>query len=361
MWAETATQLHDLRRQLLYAAGGALHRGGVFRALHKAVFPETLSVAMYHGVVETPLPVRDFCFTSCASFAAHMAYLHEHFSVLHLEEALSLAAPHTGKPLACITFDEGFAGVHDHAFPILRQLRMPATVYLVTDFVDSDRTVWAARLHQAILETSASFVDVGEVRYSLADARARALASAALQEHLKCHEPAALEAALLDVEVQLGVSPSASRPPRRGFGILSASQIRRMAQDDLFRFGAHTATHQILTRTTAERAAGEITRSVRAVAALVRRPSATFAYPNGGLGDFDEAAIAALRALGIRYGVTTLEGPNFRGDDPYRVRRYGIGAEDPVARFAGLMHHSRAATAHLLGQAPFTTSKQIPV
>ena len=114
-----------------------------------------------------------------------------------------------------------------------------------------------------------------------------------------------------------------------------------MGRDGLVRFGAHTASHQILTRTTREDARGEIERSVAALAALVERPSRTFAYPNGGPDDFDDTVAGFVRGAGIEYAVTTIEGPNGLHVDPYAIRRYGIGSGDPLPRFAGLIHHAR--------------------
>ena len=114
-----------------------------------------------------------------------------------------------------------------------------------------------------------------------------------------------------------------------------------MSRSGLVRVGAHTANNQILTRATREEARREIETSVAAVARLVERPSRAFAYPNGTAGDFDEETISALGEAGIRYGMTTIEGPNVQPLDPYRIQRYGIGAGDSIARFAGLVHHTR--------------------
>lgn len=39
---------------------------------------------------------------------------------------------------AALTFDDGFSGVFDHAWPLLRDLRIPATVFVLADAVERD-------------------------------------------------------------------------------------------------------------------------------------------------------------------------------------------------------------------------------
>jgi peptidoglycan/xylan/chitin deacetylase (PgdA/CDA1 family) len=330
-----------LRRQAIYAAGRALHGIGALRALHRLVLPDTISILMYHGIVSSPLPVDDGCFVLAADFAEQMEYVARHFDVLHIEEALSETRARGKCRIACVTFDDGFSSVCELALPILERLKIPATAYLVTDLVDSRRTVWFAELHQAICETRATSVCLEGSRFPLRDPRERALASAALQRALKALDRPSFAPALEATLSQLGTDRDGM--PWPAFRMLRRAEIERMTRDDLVRVGAHTASHQILTRTTPADARLEIARSVEAVAALVRRPSATFAYPNGGAGDFDATAIAAVRDTGLRFAVTTVEGPVRRGDDPYTLKRYFVRAGDPLARFAGLVHHTRDA------------------
>src|SRR3954469_3706243 len=53
-----------------------------------------------------------------------------------------LAARETGTPLpprtAVVTFDDGFQSVYTNAWPVLRELGIPATVFVSTAFLDSD-------------------------------------------------------------------------------------------------------------------------------------------------------------------------------------------------------------------------------
>lgn len=330
------------RRLIIHRTGGLLHGVGLFRWLHHRRLPDAISVVMYHGLLDVPLPVRDWCFLHVDRFAAQMEYLERHFRVMHLEEALDPSRPPAERPVACVTFDDGFASVHDLALPVLERLSVPATVFVVTGLVDKADTVWSARLHQAICETTVPEVHFAGRRFPLGNPKVRAQASAALQQGLKPLPKPAFDAALQDVLSRLGFGATRPIPIWEPFRMLRRDEIRRMSRSDLVRVGAHTASNQILTRTTKEEARREIETSVADVARLVERPSRAFAYPNGTAADFDGDAISALRDAGIQYGMTTIEGPNVQPLDPFRVRRYGIGAADSAARFAGLVHHTRA-------------------
>jgi len=55
--------------------------------------------------------------------------------------------------------------------------------------------------------------------------------------------------------------------------------------------------------------------------------SPVFAYPFGRRWDFDEASVAAVRAAGFDWAVTTHAGTNDADTDPWRLRRLMIDAD----------------------------------
>ena len=324
-----------------------LHRSGGLRRLHERVLPGSVSILMYHGLTRVPLTVPDPCFVSRELFERQIAYIARNFEVLHVEEALSFQHRASTRPVACITFDDGFASLHDLALPILEAYRTPATVYLVTDLIDTDQTVWFAALHQAIMETTTAKIEVAGREILLHSPEDRQSASQYLQVWLKSHDRPAFEPALNGLLAQLGFA--SQRPsPIEPFKMLNTQQIQRMCRNDLIRFGAHTTSHQILTRTTKEDATREIRESIAVVAKMVERPSLTFAYPNGAIDDFDVACIEALRGEGITIGLTSSPGPALAGCDPFTVPRYII-PDCSLPRFAARVHHARFGASRISG------------
>lgn len=105
---------------------------------------DRVPVLMYHRVgVPHHAGDRTYCIEP-ARFAAHMQALHtaghRAVSIADFVAWLEGASPALPAHAFVLTFDDGFAGVHEHAWPILRELSWPATVFLVADLIgDSDR------------------------------------------------------------------------------------------------------------------------------------------------------------------------------------------------------------------------------
>lgn len=75
-------------------------------------------------------------------FAVQMQFLADHAKVVSLENLLAGKWSDGQSPLLCaLTFDDGYAGVHDNALPILKRHGFPATVYLTTDAIQEVENV----------------------------------------------------------------------------------------------------------------------------------------------------------------------------------------------------------------------------
>jgi peptidoglycan/xylan/chitin deacetylase (PgdA/CDA1 family) len=89
-----------------------------------------MTVLCYHAVEPgwtAPMSVEP------TTFADHAAWLARHRDVVPLHTALGGMRPRGILPgrQVVLTFDDGFASVHEHALPVLVRLGLPATVFLV--------------------------------------------------------------------------------------------------------------------------------------------------------------------------------------------------------------------------------------
>lgn len=67
------------------------------------------------------------------TFEEHCSWLVRHRSVVGLDEAVGMldASGRLPRGVVALTFDDGFASLHEYALPILRRYSLPATVFLV--------------------------------------------------------------------------------------------------------------------------------------------------------------------------------------------------------------------------------------
>jgi peptidoglycan/xylan/chitin deacetylase (PgdA/CDA1 family) len=89
-----------------------------------------VAILCYHSVDpkwRSPLAV------SQDEFARQCEWLSRRRYMVELGTAVALMDPGGRLPsrVSALTFDDGFAGVYDHAFPILAKYRLPATVFVV--------------------------------------------------------------------------------------------------------------------------------------------------------------------------------------------------------------------------------------
>jgi protein-tyrosine-phosphatase len=112
-----------------------------------------------------------------------------------------------------------------------------------------------------------------------------------------------------------------------------------MSRSGLVEFGAHTASHAILSRLDPALQQSEILRSVQAVQELTGLECQMFAYPNGKPCDYTDESVEYLRRIGITTAVTSVPLRNVPGTDPLRLGRYGIGSDLSDAGFRSLVHN----------------------
>lgn len=295
---------------VLADTGLAVARG--VHALVRRRRGDRLAILMYHGVVERALD--PFCWHQLpvAAFRRQLTWVKRNMNVLPLEEALERLAERTLPPRACaITFDDGFLNNAEIAHPVLRELELPATIFLVTGMLGGDAALWPDRVYLALRATQPAEIDV----------RLRALKG--MPAHEKDEALAALGA-------------NGAQDPAE-FRLMTWEDVARLAEDPRIRFGAHTTSHEILSQLPDAEVEREIRESHAEVTRRLGYVPKVFAYPNGRPQDFDGRAQAALRALDVAWAVSTEEGLARSDGDPLAVRRICIGSDLPLRRFRVLV------------------------
>lgn len=299
-----------------------------------------LRVLTYHRVDEVDAhPWLDPGLISAAPeiFAQQMKYLaanYEPVSALDVVRAFEEENP-VGLPrrAVLVTFDDAYCDFAEHAWPILKQNRIPVILFVPTAFPDHpERLFWWDRLFHAFRTTSREELSTPVGQFSLSTARQRAEAYKSLKNHFKTvpHEQAIAEVNRicndLDVVPQQNI-------------VLSWSRLKSLASEGVT-LGAHTQNHPIMNCVTLDELESEVRGSLRDLTNQIGSPPLTFAYPSG---IHNKAAVGAVERAGFRLAFTTRRGLNEVGRaDRLRLQRINVGARTtlPVLR-AQLLSWSR--------------------
>lgn len=302
-----------MRRLIKSAVGTALHWCGVDRCVGvlSGSGHEPLILG-YHRVVEdfAAQAARSIpsMLTSTATLERQLDWLGRRYRLAPLEEVAvqALHGARDGRPLAAVSFDDGYRDVYEHAFPLLRRKGIPFAVFVVTDQVGGEDPQQHDELYGLLRRLFPAWQFPGQelcallreldlpVPTSLADARDCFHACRLLLTGLHQGELSSLLAALRE-RAELPADE------RRALAPLSWEMLLEM-QGAGVTVGSHTRRHTRLGHEVQWKLVDETGGSKRELEARLGREVRHFAYPDG---DFDASAVAAVAAAGYRYAYTT--------------------------------------------------------
>ncbi len=271
-------------------------------------------IIMYHSIFERD---RDL-------LAGQLKYLQGHFAIVSLEHLVKqLAAGSSPKNNEIVlTFDDGLRNHATVVYPILKQLKVPATFFVCPGLIGSGQWLWS---HESRRRLRAMPED----------------SFLALARQLQC--PATTVEGMVEWMKTLGLAerqaveakirrttpdfaPTAN--DREACDLMDWNDLRSL-DPALVTIGSHTVTHPILPTLTEEEINFELAASRRQLEDKLDRAVKYFCYPNGS--HHAQACVAAKRAyeaaVTTENGMLTLE----NSADLHRLPRI------PAARNGALM------------------------
>jgi peptidoglycan/xylan/chitin deacetylase (PgdA/CDA1 family) len=323
---------------------------------------DLVTIVMYHVIKPRQGLAAALKGLDYESFCGQLNYIRKHYTPVHLFEVADAAAGMRTLPPrpVVLTFDDGYAGHYDLAFPALREAAVPATFFPVSTStvdrrvldVNKIQLVLAAADPNDIVAAIEDAVDRGgaQTGKTPADYRAQgwrasrwdSAAVAYIKRMLQHAMPEEARRGLIDDLFARYVGDDERDVASALY--MTVDQATTMHRAGMT-IGAHGDRHVRLPTLTPDQQAVEIDGALRVLDAIgaPRRPF-VYCYANG---DHDDVSVALLRARGCCVAVTTRPDLARADSDPLTLPRLDTN-DLPIDGDAPIADWTRRAAADVM-------------
>lgn len=281
----------------------------------------SFSIFCYHKILNN----NKFSETnySLKIFEKQMQFLAENFIPMSLEDITEMLCVEKNIPenVIAVTFDDGYKDNYLYAFPILRKFNIPATIFLITGFIENSYLPWWDIISYAIDTTMVNELKLKMINkgksYQLTNIDNKIKFKNNLNHLLLYYNESEKLSMIRDLLDMLGIENTELQQCAES---LSWEEIIFMSNNGI-RFGAHTVNHPILSQIPLVQAKHEIIKSKELIEKKLGTTVKSFAYPNGKEKDFNSNTKKILHDAGFSCAVTTLHGFNNQISDFFELRR----------------------------------------
>lgn len=309
------------------------------RALHAAA-QGGITVLMYHEVLPDDVDLPSWLVLRASDFQVQANHLVHHYRVVSLDTALQLVTGpdvlHEDKrPLAVITFDDGYAGNLHCAAPVLCELGLPFTVYVATEKIERGGRYWYDDVICALLCHSGATLEISTSRGPLRYDGGRRNGAARWPEIDRVltaikNLPEDERQAIADQ-----LDAAAAMPELR---MMTPAEVGELAAMSRAEVGNHSHGHSMLDELGPEAARASLDAAQARLEQWTGRRPRHLSYPNG---NYNAETMQLAHELGFETAVTTQSRRWQASDHPLEIPRLGVGRFDRLSLFrakaAGLL------------------------
>jgi peptidoglycan/xylan/chitin deacetylase (PgdA/CDA1 family) len=246
-----------------------------------------------------------------------------------------------GRKEIVITFDDGYADNFHNAKLILEKHGIPATFFVVSDTVNNKEGFWWDKVGR--LTVAAKMLpEVFEM--TIAGTKYNWRVNLKEQPQPAQYEPDTYQnnAELSKIQLyyalweilgrlsfkeredtlrQIASWAGQSSIPHPDYLPMNSQELVSLASSPLFEIGAHTVSHQMLSRLPLEEQEEEITRGKHDLEDIINRSITSFSYPHG---NYSSDTIRLVKQLKFENACTVIQKSIMRNTNPYLLPRFAV-------------------------------------
>ncbi len=304
--------------------------------IRRARLHDKTIVLMYHEIANDEDEIDAWTVVRKSDFIRQMEYLADHFTMVSLRDAINQMTESNGgnaqKPMAVVTFDDGYAGNRQVLLPIVKEMNLPVTIFIATRAIQDQSIYWYDRLinglqGEQVIEIDLTYSSLGKYRINASKGSENWREIERLLSDLKTLEPDKREKVADDI-----LSNAHMTTKRHSYHVapLTIHELRELSECPLVTIGAHSHCHNLLTQLQNHDIESSLDKSRRLLESWIGRPIQYFAYPNG---SYNETVIDIVRKAGFVCGLTTVAKPWEKENSLFDIPRVGIGRYDSFDLF----------------------------
>lgn len=258
-----------------------------FRFLNRSKVP----ILMYHRFSRDD----NFNATSVETLTKHLEYLTKYYQIIPLSDLSEKiknnepVAPNS----AVITIDDGYDDAFEIAYPLFKKFNAPATLFVVTDFLDGKIWIWTDKARYLLFNTKLTefTFEIGAKTFEikLTDKNSRLNFATKINSELKKLSNAERDEKINEL-TEIAQVELSELPPKE-FSPISWDQAREMDKNGVA-IESHTVTHPILTNISEADLSFELTKSREVLQEKLNREVKIFCYPNGNVASRESQAVS---------------------------------------------------------------------
>lgn len=295
-------------------------------------------ILTYHGFSDERQIDHNPLHINIKKFREQIKFLKKYYKIISLEQLIWHYRDGIGFPdyTAVITIDDGYKSFYKLAYPVLKELRATASVFLATDFIEKKSVLWYDRIEYAINHAESGIfsfeIDKEKIICDLRK-NSRKLCCDRISSKLKSIPQDSLYKIVEEIESSLKQKLRLNNATEI-YHPLGWREIREMMSSGLVSIGSHTCSHRILSRCSWEELRKELLFSKQIIGENTGVDCNLFSYPNGCLGDFNKNTKNLLKEFGYLCGLTTVSGMNDCSSDVFELKRLHVSSDTDQVLFS---------------------------
>ncbi len=248
---------------------------------------------------------------STDNFTHQINYLKKNFDIVSLDDLLLHLKSKSNEFKIAITFDDGYSDNLDYAYPILEKLKAPATIYVITKFINNKVIPWWIKLDHFIKNNPKIFGDKKKI--------------------FEFYKNDILLRNQLTVDKKILSIIGKNNKTEYNKIFLDQKEIQYLSKQKFITIGSHSHSHYNFSKLTQEQTFSEFKTSKSILERIIKKRILHFSYPYGGHENINLKFNNFLKKLGYLSAVTTIR-KKLNQQDPFQLPRVFINNDNHLFR-----------------------------